>query len=408
MQKKNYITVSLLLFSSLWLFFSCTQEDIGIFYSLEIESELEEDKGLEDELKVWEMVRTDITDSEDSYFIAAGKVFSRPAVAAEDSTVSWSDVSPPAEGMLCSDIVFFNSSVFALFRTSDGTVSNLYVYRSSADPPWELVDVDTSVDNERIMGIIQVSDTMYVEKFEVDAGSDYYKPYSLWYSTDGSSFNKCSINNSNPDLSDDISLRLIFDGDFDGTNYMLVSGNAVYRSTDGSSFDEVTLTDTGGTAITFTDIGGVYYSDTHSLLFLSSKSGFIYANDLASDPDITANWNKSTDLDDSDLVFYDFSYIPSAEDGTEVVIVGSDEGYYEIPSLNDLTSITPRKPGSEELTTTVNYLNTALSNGSIRKFFVDSAPDLTNEVIFALTTSNGLWQNRLIDDADPHRVWTRE
>lgn len=390
---------------AVFFFYGCTQEDIGIFYSLEIESELEDDKGLDNELKVWEMVRTDSGD-DDKYYIAAGKVFSRPASEEDESSISWSDVDAPSEGMLCSDIAYFNGNVHAVFRNADGTVSNLYTYNTSASA-WDLIDVDTSVSDERIMGIIQLSDRMYVEKFEVDAGSDYYKPYSLWFSTDGTTFSRSTLDNI--DLTDDISSRLIFDGDFDGTNYILVSGNALYRSTtDGSSFEEFTAKNTEGDPITFSNIGGIYYSATHQLLFLSSQSGFIYANDLAADPDISANWYKSTDLDNSDLVFYDFAYIPAADDGREIVIVGSDKGYYEIPSLENLDALTPRRPGSDELTTTVNYLNTSLSNGSIRKFFIDDDPALTSELIFALTTSNGLWQNRLIDDADPHRVWTRE
>jgi hypothetical protein len=307
-------------------------------------------------------------------------------------------------------MTYFNSTIYGVFRNSAGTTSQLHQFDTTAATWGNPLDLDTSVEGERIMGIFSVNNILFIEKLETESGTDYYDPYTLWYTTDGTTYAKAGLDNTT--LQDGISLRLIFDGAYDGTNYWLVSGNTIYTGTTGTSFQETSITDTNGNAITLSDIGGIYYNSDLNMLFLSSKDGLIYIYDIGS----SLGWYPSTAFVDTEVVFYDFAYIPAPSGyayGEFIVIVGSDEGYYEIPRLDDLTSITLQKPGADLLTTSLNYLNTSLSQGSVRNFYIDEDPSAGgsvtygDDILFACTTNNGLWINKLNDDAT-FRIWSRE
>ncbi len=430
--RKLYV-ISVIFFISVFTLFSgCTQEDIGIFYSLEIESEREGDLGLGDELKGWEMTMIGST-----YYIASGKVFYRPA----DSSVNWAEIDSPAEDMLCSDIAAFLGTLYAVFRTVDGTLSHLYRLVDASANAWARVGTEGSIFyDSRIVSVLQLHNTLFVSAYAVASGSEYdqFTPYSLWFTKDGAAFGDVQLNNItfSPD---DISLRSVFDGIWDGTNYWLITGDVIYLGPDNPaalSFSEVASSAAEYSGVT--DMGGIYYSPHLDLIFLSSKSEYIYIRENSAG----AAWVQSIPAEDES--FYDFSYIDAPDTIPDekvssatkpypddvVIVAGSDTGYYEVLALTTETvgedtytinsgfsdnplsavSIRPRRPSKPEITTDLNYLNTNLSNGTILRFFVDQTEaDIKDHRTFACTASNGLWQNRYSAEVQGvERVWTRE
>jgi hypothetical protein len=389
------ITVVAVLFAA-----GCTQESMGIFYSLEVEKDLEGDKGLDDSLKVWKLTKT-----ADSYFIAAGKVYRRGIEAG-----TWEEIPPPAEGMLSSDIEFFNGTLYAMYRTGDAATSKLYTYAEGSGP-WTQTGTVSGADSERITGLMAVGSGLYVSVLKEDLGTAY-DPYALYYSADGSTFSLVDLPGDN-----DYSVRMIFDGDFDGTNYWFVSGDSVFAGTDPAVLtSRIGLTNTDGTDITPADIGGVYYCPELEKIFISSKDGVVLAkNQPAASADLSSGWYSSITkyTGETAEVFYDMIKVPGSgydDTGAVTVIVGSDNGYYEIGIADspDADSLSITVPSGLTETTTINYLNTKLSNNSIRSFAYDPAgAGGEDDIIFACTTSSGLWRNTYSADAG-QRIWSRE
>ena len=389
------ISVVLVLFVT-----GCTQETMGIFYSLEVEKDLEGDKGLEDSLKVWKLTKTG-----DSYFIAAGKVYSRGIESGD-----WEEIPPPAEGMLSSDIEYFNGTLYAMYRTGDAATSKLYTY-TAGNAPWTEAGSISGAASERVTGLMAVDSGLYVSVLKEDLDSAY-DPYALFYSSDGSTFSLVDLPGDN-----DYSVRMIFDGDFDGTNYWFISGDTVFSGTDPAVLTtRVSLTNTGGTVMTPANIGGVYYCPEIEKIFISSKNGVVLVkNRPASSADISSGWYSSITKYSGETaeVFYDLIKVPGSgydDTGAVTVIVGSDNGYYEIGIADgpDADSLSITAPSGLTETTTINYLNTKLANNSIRSFAYDPAgAGGGDDIIFACTTSSGLWRNTYNAEAG-QRIWSRE
>lgn len=384
---------------------SCTQENMGIYYSLEVEKDLEGDKGLDDSLKVWELVRAG-----SSYYIAAGKVYSR---AVDGGT--WAEIAPPAEGMLSTDVEYFNGSVYALFRSGDGETSQIYRYQSGT-AAWQQINSISGTEGERVTGLMVIGAGMYVTVLRDDLSAGY-SPYSLYYTADGSSYTLVDLPGDN-----DYSVRIIFDGDFDGTNYWVVSGDSLFFGTAPGVFDtEVSIGDADGNQdgnpVLPSSIGGIFYNSELDTLFLSSKDGYVLTK---SDPgsagaDPGSGWYSSVQkfAGSDPEVFYDFTKVPHTDYGSSgevTVIVGSDNGYYEIgfAETTDTTPIRVSSPDGTTVTTTINYLNTKLADNSIRSFAYDPGDSVgADDVVFACTTSSGLWRNTYTEGAS-QRVWSRE
>jgi len=380
-------------------FFGCTQENMGIYYSLEVEKDLEGDKGLDDSLKVWEMIKAG-----DTYYIAAGKVYRRGF-----SDESWAELGPPESGMLSSDITFFNDTIFCIYRSADGNTSKLYSLNTN-DYSWTALETITADKDDRITGVIALQTVLYVSVLNEDVDSSY-KPYSLHFTEDGTNFTLVDLPGDN-----DYSVRIISDGDFDGTNYWLVSGDTILSGTSpGSLTETISPNDTNGNDLTPANIGGIYYCEDIDKIFISSKEGTVIFKNQPSTGILADDWYQSESALSGDdyEVFYDFTKVTvPGVDQTEsiIVIVGSDSGYYEInvDSAADADTIDLSKPTGFTNTTTINYLNTKLAVNSIRNFLFDPVNSgYDDDVIFACTTSSGLWRNAY-NASSGARIWSIE
>ena len=372
---------------------SCTQGDLGLFYSLEIESELEQDRGLADSLKVWNITKTT---PNDNYYIAAGKVYTRSAGGDED----WSAVDPPETNMLSSGIVFFNGDLFSIFRTEDG-VSRLYRRPDTDGAAWTEV-AHTDIKGKAIESVFVAGPTLFACRRDDVGTAD---AYTLWNSADGSTFTQTTLG-----LPEDQSPRFIFDAAYDGTDYWVISGGTLFTGSE-AALTEATLT---GVTPTPDDFGGIFFaadaelgpSVSSDLLFVSDAEGYLYTKEGG-----TWHTGVTPSTENQTIIYYDMELLTVNPSGTDIpiLIIGSNNGYYEVPFTGtvDLSTLTPVRPDIDSYSTSVNYLNTTLSDGTIRKLFLDDrgTPEITDDLMYACTSSTGLWVNNL---GDQNRVWSRE
>ncbi|MFP4562141.1 MAG: hypothetical protein ACLFRY_02415 [Spirochaetia bacterium] len=377
---------------------SCTQGDLGIFYSLEIESELERDRGLADSLKVWNMTKTD----NDNYYIAAGKVYTRSAGGDED----WSAVDPPETNMLSSNIVFFDGYIFSVFRTEAG-VSRLYRRPDTSGTDWTEI-ADTEINGKDIMTVFSAHDTLFVCRREDGGTAD---GYTLWHSQAGDPLN---FDQTALGLPDDESPRFIFDAAFDGTDYWVISGGILFTGTS-DVLTEATMTDSAVGTISPHNFGGIFFADSTvytelpaDLLFLTDSSGNLYTLEEGN-----TFWHVgvSPSTENQNITFYDMELLTVNPSGTDIpiLIIGSNNGYYEVPfdGTEDLTALAPARPDIDSYSTSINYLNTTLSTGTILELFLDNrgTAAAADDLMYACTSSTGLWVNNL---GDQDRVWSQE
>jgi prepilin-type processing-associated H-X9-DG protein len=400
MKPKRLIHI-FLAFSLLAAVFSigCTQDELGIFYSLEIESELEQDRGLEDNLKVWDMTKT----AAGNYYIAAGTVYTRSSGGTED----WSTVAPPQEEMLSSNILFFDGHLFSIYRTEDGA-SRLYRRPDTSGATWTEV-ADADLNGKEIMSVFSAGTALFVCRRENPGTAD---AYTLWNSAVGDPLNFSQTILTG--LSENQSPRYIFDASYDGTDYWVISGGLLLSGTSGN-LSEVTMNQVGGGALSPDNFGGIFFVDSvdlgtaNDLIFISDKSGNLYTKEEGN-----ADWyvgvNPSTE--NQTITFYDMELLTVDESGSTVpvLMIGSNNGYYEVPfdGTQDLASLSPSRPDIDSYSTSINYLNTTLSEGTILELFLDNrgtGGDVTDDLMFACTSSTGLWVNNL---GDTDRVWSRE
>lgn len=356
-----------LLISAMFLLFpvfSCNQGDVGMYYSLEVESEVQ-DSSLANDLSVGSMVRTG-----NYYYIAAGNMLRRGI----DET-DWLVVEPPASGMLCTEITVFEDTLYACWYATDGTSSGLYTF--SADV-WNAVGDMTS---QFCSGLISLPSAAVPTLFIITRETNYL--YTLWYKYEAQAPVSTTIQYSIP----------MTGAEWFDSQYYVIAGNRLYQ---GSAADSLVLsinTPALAVASRYNAISAATKPDSTELLFLSTSDGYIFVND-------GNGWGAASTAVDTAL--YGFSRM-SIEDTDGVIktnlLIGSDSGYYELLLITDLdiNAIALSKPGIQSLNTTgINYINTTLSDGVIRKFFYDNkdTPDvLGDDIVFALTSGQGLWIN---------------
>jgi len=366
---KTVISI-LLIFFGVFILFSCDHGPIGIFHSLEVETDLEDNDSLENTISVGDMIR-----STNDYYIAAGSVFTREVSSGSE----WSKVPAPSG----TDIVYENSTeiayafskVFAVFSNAAGDTSTLFELKGEA---WQEVSAlkgkrcdvlvytaDSTGNNESLFISVRVSGA-----------------YSLYYTLDGTTFTSVpSLTLSRP----------VTDGAWVSDEYWLLSGNTILQGSDLTSISEGSVKPD-----TTADFGGIHYSSNLSVPFISSDDGFVY---IYTEDD---QWINNTTANEDG--FYDFTEL--LIDGKTVILVGSENGYKEMvfaDSPGDTVTLLEPGVSRDSLSSNINYINTTLSINIIRNFFIDRNDDVYR--IFACTSGDGLWINI---PSGTTRVWGRE
>ncbi len=332
---------------------ACTDKDLDpIFYTLEEERSLIDDRGLEDNITVHEVVKAG-----SRYFAAANTLYSR--------TVSgdWRPVSTPVSGALCNTLGVYGVNLYAGFYNIDG--DGLGLYRT--DPgtiSWQQL-ADPYVKNVQIGMIKAIGTNLYVST-AVSGGSPYN--YCLYASADGTSFNPITF-----ETASSIDVPITDIEEYPGTpEYWVIAADRLYADTDGTLSD---LALQGGDPATsgFKAFGGLLYSAVPGYLYLSSMDGKLWRYD--------GSWGTPTEKEvDGDPVPFT-RFVELAFTGYTDLLVGSvEKGYYEL--LDGSIASPIRQPAYN--------IDALYKEAAILGFLAD--PTLNPTTLFACTAGAGLWR----------------
>ena len=400
-----------ILITAILILFSCGEQDGGLFYSLELESAI--DNGfLPDTITIGEMVR-----SNDYYFIAAGKFLYRPASDTgawpEDEDINFNPTG--YESYLCYDMILAGETIYAIFYDSNTAVYALFSAETSTVTntdglEWSAPIAFSQIDNtETVTGFEINNDAVFVM---TSTSSTSYNVYA----TALTGFDRDSTFENVDEGINGGALR----ADFDGTNYWLVAGNKIYRlNSDFSTITDITVNDS---ILSLSDylhgdgFSGVVCADTDTIagteVYISSEEGVMLKYDSDNQWSVIASqYDEDNGLFSSlnNLRHIQFSD-PDSDTDIDIILAGSSQGYYEMNAAQDAASHVFFSPSDDQtstaLTTHIQYSSIDLSELVVNSFFVDSN-DSDNVKIFALCYNGGLWKNTIPDDKD-YRFWDYE
>ena len=347
MKLLKYLFLVLILILSM---VACTDKSLSpIFFTLETERSLAEDRGLEDEMIIHEIVKVGTR-----YFAAGNTLYTRTV------TGNWTPVAPPVAGALCNTIEIFGGNLYAGFFTTGGT--GLGLYRTDPDTiDWDNSPIlDSKVQNIQIGLIKAVGGNLYVATAEQNgAVYDYY----LYESPDGTSYTPNDI------IFDGLSpINLpITDVEDVATVFWVIAGPYLYRQSGALTATIQNAVDdpVGGEG---KPLGGLLYSTSLSQLYVSGKDGKLWMWDSlvwSSEPVTEVPFTKFVDLDP--VIGINDDIFVGTEGSGYFRLIGGDQTNYE------------RRP---------EYNISALYNGAINSFYLDTA----ESALFACTFGAGLWR----------------
>lgn len=407
----KYIKYALLITITL-LSFSCIDNPSGLFYSLQYESDIY-DGTLDNGITVGGMA---VKDS--YYFAACGNVKYKSI-----DDINWTDDNPAAyldsegklSGYLCHRMIELDELYFIYLKSDDATYS-LYeadVSNMSAAEGivWGTPITIAALNGESLIDIVESNGTvfLYTETTVTGPTGDSDKRWSIYSTTDA------TLSSSTPVTSEFTNLASYgeLDVDWDGDEFWLISGNELYRGTSGSWSDDLadtaTAYDEDNADSTFLDnvlgngFGGIYCNGSD--VYLSTEEGALVKGDGSTS---TATWTEMMTGDDGDEIFksiYDFKRVTFPTYNIDVILLGAEEGYYELNLNADAAGqqfFFPEDTDTQ-FTSTTQFASIDMSNDVIPDFFVDTA----NNRIFGLGFTAGLWVNER-DEDDEDWSWGLE
>lgn len=340
---------------------SCTDPALDpIFYALEKELPLEDDKGLADDIAVQRIAKTGA-----SYFLAANSLYTRTEAG------TWSRIEPPEAGALCNSVEIFAGQIVAGFVRENGT--GLGLWQSSPSPiSWTAIsNANINAVGVQIVMLKAVGTNLFIST--LNGGN-----YDLYYTINLSAFSNANwVNRSTSygpisDVADDGTI---------GTSYWVTQGPYLYQDTDDTTPDAfVEYPGADKPASEGKPFGGLFYSAANTALYLSSGNGKLFSWNGSS-------WTASDQLKiDSKVVpFSAFLELPGGPP-SDMIVGSKGYGYFQMPGGSITTSGLVRSP---------SYNISALYNGAINSFFLDAA---LNQ-LFACTSGAGLWRADYVSGA---------
>ena len=342
----------------LFLFFSCNESDIGIFYGLETEKKIT-DNSLPNEVTVGGMFKNG-----GELYIAAGRVYTKTS----GSDADWVKLPSPSGYDLSTSIAADGTLVYAVFYDKNSADKALFTMANGGS--WSRETASTASINGSI---------------EFVKNSD-----------DGEIFLSTRINSQegglyhlNGTFQPVAGLSLtgsVFHVLHDGTDYWISNYNKLYKGADINSMGEVVELD-----IT-EEIQG---------LSVSFPNDFIYFTYY--DKDRRRSYLVSTDgngtYNESGSIYYRLNGLNIFEEsGYRFLLAGtSGRGYYQILSPS-ATKLDLKKPENNILAQNYNSA-VDLQTSVVLDIFVDGTD------FYALTATEGLWKNSLSGGS---RVWSIE
>jgi hypothetical protein len=387
---------------------SCS--DVGIFYTLEIEEEIEDNNNLNDSAVFSNLVDTDSSSTSGYYIGNAGpSIYYR---SKGSSYSSWSKLSVPTSGYASdatnSSMVLVGDDLFISRISYDGdyVVSGIYCLPDAASnldsPTWTTIteNLDGEDDDFVFYNLFTANGYLYVNELEKDDDDDEDDLNTtdsfIYVSTatpDVDTYDH--IGTSYTEISNDVGLdstehliKVIYETTstsywliYNDTDEDVIAGYAYYDT------DPYFATSTNTKNVSSNMYSDIFFyddddDDVNDCILLSDVDGSIYIYDL-----VDTDWS-TIDVDDPDIdcMYRGFANIEDLVNDT--VIVGTsaydDEsgvGYYQI----DMSSLSI----DEDDDFSDNYSSTDLDDSSIAGFLMDSQ----NDRLFAYTENEGVWLN---------------
>lgn len=371
--RKKYLVLTILIFS-VFLFISCNESPVGIFYGLKIEEKVL-DYSLPNSLTSERMIK-----SSGYLYCAAGTIYRKPAGGAGGD---WSRISSPDKYRKTTEIAVTSDGEIFCLSYNDRAKTMLFK-RDGSSGKWIHVHTpsDGGLSKLRIANdIIFLSD----------------KKGDLYHSSDrGASFVQ---DKGRPKLFE--SSKGVFDLVWDGDDYYLNAQYKLYRGGPDSWKDfSPSGSDKKAEDEIFTKF---YYDEKGKRLYIADTEGYIYAVDSPSSAEASEwEWVKSNDNTPRGIGIQGMTLIEVGKH--KVLLLGSGftggEGYYEVydPSTYSGERLEPEIPrrSKEFISDYYDYMSFDLSKAPITDFFVDyysDDPDEVNFDIYAMTNGYGLWKN---------------
>lgn len=355
---------------------------LPIFYTLETEDPVDEDRGLPEDLNAIEMVSTGTR-----YFLAAGSLFTRLPGA----STRWAVVPPPVSGALCNTIELWDDGsgggvkLWAGWFDQDGNGLGLW----STDPSlgsWSASDwdQDANLDDGYRIGLVKVGKPGPPSEMLVASSTgpapytyvlDYYEAGNTTLSPGGSLIASSSSS--------------IVDATWDGTDYWVAAGTKLYRGNGGgdlgASIVITGITDTGDS------FGGLFYDSADPYpndLYLSTRGTPAEGGRLLRYAGLaTASDSGRIEDSDGDRVPFTGFVDPDPAVAGQIYVGTQGYGYYVIPVGGSVAaSGLSRKPPSNI---------SGLYNGAVNAFLLDDKAtplDPSDDSLFVCTSGAGLWR----------------
>jgi hypothetical protein len=343
---------------------SCTDTSLTpVFYALENEKALVDDRGFPDDAGALRIVQNG---PGGNYFAAAGILYSR------DTTISgkWASIAPPVSGALCTNVEIFNpgagTQLLAAFMLPSGP-TGLGLWKrnlpyNSADS-WSQVSDGTLLTASSKINILK---TVGADLFVSTEDASYY---NLYYTGDLSAFSSTNLT---------------------GTAVPRDSGPITDIESDGSGIFWVTVLKTlytGGLGsltpytgvlvpTAATAFGSLHYSTALTALYLAGDNGRVFRRIGSGD------WEQSAVINDSSGNAVSFTVFQDIPLPSNFIYVGTElSGYYSISGGDIIGGTFTRSP---------SYTIGNLYDGAIISMLYD---DSTSPKSLLLGTFNaGLWR----------------
>jgi hypothetical protein len=364
------------------------KEQLPVFYTLETEEPVAEDRGLPENLSAFRMVNTG-----SRYFLAAGTLYTRLP-----GSGSWSRVPAPVSGALCNTIELYDDDgvgphaavLYAgWFDRDTGTGRGLWTLDPSLGT-WSASDwtQDTTFGDGYRIGLLKA-----VKPGELlVAASTAINSHVLHYYTGTSSPATLDVGGA---LISSSSLS-IADADWDGTVYWVVAGSDLYSGDSGSG--DLTQQNIAGITDKGDVFGGVFYDSLDGDLYVSTLGTASQGGQVLRYAGLTTATSSGRIVDGDPVRFTSFVDVDESYAG--LVYVGSEGfGYYVIPVGGAVDAGLTRKPASNI---------SGLYNGAINSFLLDDKGtplDPSDDSLFVCTSGNGLWRG---DYAVGDWIWKQE
>jgi len=353
----------------------CTDTGLDpIFFTLATERELIEDKGLAENITVWEIVKVG-----NRYYLAADTLYTRT-----ESGSKWEEVSPPESGARCATVEVYIDSfsdeyLYAGFFSMSGAEYGLY--RTDANPPskgdWDNTAFNAVVVDKPIGMIKTAGANLYVTVADTSVSPQEYFLYESDFL--GTTFSALTFDiNPTAPITDIVV--------YPGPERWVTAGPNLYSDTVAPPPDFTQHSgEVGYPSITEGKVySGLLYSSDKLKMYLSTKDGKIWSYD--------GTWTSSAEIEvDDDPVR--FTHFVELETTSSDIYVGSQGGGYFILGAGSIDSITRY----------ADYDISVMRNGSINRFLADPTPN--PDTLFACTAGAGLWR---ADYESPDWVWVQE